>query len=81
MAFAAMETHGLFYNEENLKSPFCHRTIYLVEPPNTSLKVDSVVELFSAVGRLVMGLEGSPWLPDSATLRKGIKDFLQNVKP
>jgi hypothetical protein len=81
MAFAAMEHHGLFENDEYLQSPFCHRTIYLVEPPNTSVKVDNIVELFSAVGRLVMALEGRPWVPDSALLRKGVKDFLQNVKP
>ena len=81
MAFAAMEQHGLLENKEYLDSKFCHRTIRLSYPENANIRVDSVRELFGAVSRCVMNVEGSPWKPDSPVLRKTVRDFLAQVKP
>jgi hypothetical protein len=78
MAFAAMEEHGLLVNKEYLESRFCHRTIRL---EHANLRVDSLQELFAAVAQSVMSVDGSPWKPDSAALRKGVREFLAQVKP
>lgn len=80
MAFAAMEQHGLFENPEYLQSKFCNRTIHVSYPPMPPVKIKGVIELFRAVGTLFMDVEGAPWQPDSAALRKGVKEYLQNVR-
>jgi hypothetical protein len=81
MAFAAMEQHGLLENREYLDSRFCHRTIRLSYPENSDLRVDSVQDLFAAITRCIMSVEGIPWKADSAVLRKSVRDFLAQVKP
>ena len=78
MAFAAMEQHGLLDNSEYLESPFCHRTIRLSD---TDIRVDGVQDLFAAVTRCVVSVEGAPWKSDSAALRKAVREFLAQVKP
>jgi hypothetical protein len=78
MAFAAMEQHGLLENTEYLESRFCHRTIRLSD---ADIRVDDLQELFGAVSHCVMSVEGSPWKPDSAALRKAVREFLAQVKP
>jgi hypothetical protein len=80
MAFAAMEKHGLFENPEYLQSKFCNRTIHVSYPPMRPVKINGVLELFRAVSTLFMDVEGIPWQPDSAALRKGVKEYLQNVR-
>ena len=81
MAFAAMEQHGLFENPEYLASKFCNRTIYLSYPPMAPVKVDGIVKLFRVIATLLMDVEGESWESDSAVLRKGVKEYLQNVRP
>jgi len=81
MAFAAMQQHGLLENKEYLDSRFCHRNIYVSGPENTVLRVDSLPELFGAVAKNIMHAEGVPWKSDSAALRKGVREFLKQVKP
>lgn len=78
MAFAAMEQHGLLDNREYLESRFCHRTIRL---PQADIRVDSIQDLFAAVSRCVMSVDGTPWKSDSAALRKSVREFLAQVKP
>ena len=80
MAFAAMEKHGLLENAEYTASPFCHRTIRLSHPLEKDIRIDSLQQLFTAVTHCVMSVQGTPWKSDSAALRKGVRDFLQNVK-
>jgi hypothetical protein len=79
MAFAAMQQHGLLENREYLDSRFCHRRINLTN--TTGIHVDSLAELFGAVSGFILSVGGSPWKSDSAQLRKGVRDFLQQVKP
>jgi len=81
MAFAAMQQHGLFENKEYLDSRFCHRKIHLSYPEGTAVQIDTLPELFGAVGKLVLAAEGEPWKSDSAALRKGVRDFLKQIKP
>jgi hypothetical protein len=78
MAFGAMQQHGLLDNKEYLDSRFCHRTINLTK--NTGVHVDSLAELFGAVSGFLLSVEGVPWKSDSAALRKGVRDFLQQVR-
>ena len=81
MAFAAMQTHGLFENREYLESRFCTRTITLPYPDYTTVSVRGVTELFSTISSLIFAVEGRPWQSDSAALRKGVREFLAQVKP
>jgi len=79
MAFTAMQKHGLLENKEYLDSRFCHRNIYLSR--DTSVKIDSLPELFGTVSGFIKHAEGIPWQSDSATLRKGMREFLKQSKP
>ena len=81
MAFAAMQEHGLFQNKEYTDSIFCHRTLKLLYPEYTSVRLNSLPDLFSIISTLIMSAEGEPWKPDSAALRKGVREFLKQVKP
>jgi len=81
MAFAAMQQHGLLDNKEYLDSRFCHRMIHLSSPEGKSVRIDSLPELFGAVGKLLLAVEGEPWKSDSAALRTGVRAFLKQAKP
>jgi len=78
MAFAAMQDHGLLENREYLASKFCNRTMNLSQ--NAAVKIDSLPGLFRAVSDLIMDVKGAPWKSDSASLRKGVRDFLKQVR-
>jgi hypothetical protein len=81
MAFAALQEHGLFEDKEYLESRFCNRTLIFSYPEYKSIPVRSITELFAAVSSLIFATEGMPWESDSAALRKGVREFLAQVKP